>query len=212
VQTSLAFERRPKLRERILIQEAAIPRAVINLFKYLLKDRQLDNSMVMLGMGIDDAKGEVVFHDKRWQIKWPGLKKSGFRKMMFREFERVAQAHGGWYKRLKEFGDNLVSVHPLGACCMADDPQDGVVNQLGQVYDGQQGGYLDYSGQPAIHPGLYVADGSVVSTPLGVNPYMTIAALSERIAHHITANPAHAHLFQPASTNAGTAKTSNNRR
>ena len=79
---------------------------------------------------------------------------------------------------------------------MADSPDCGPVNQLGQVYDFAGGGYLDSAtGMPAVHQGLYVADGSVIPTSLGVNPYMTIGALSERIASHIIANPAHSHLF-----------------
>ena len=196
VQTSLIYERRPDLRHRILIQEAAVPRSVVGLFKFLLKDRELDNSMVMLGMGVDEAQGKLIWKDKRWQISWPGLKQSRFRKMMFLEFERLAHAHGGWYKRLKEFGDNLVSVHPLGACGMSDDPREGVVNHLGQVFDGRHGGCVDPHGQAEIHPGLYIADGSIMPTALGVNPMMTISALAERIAHHIAENPMHGEIFQ----------------
>ncbi len=75
-------------------------------------------------------------------------------------------------------------------------PACGPVNQLGQVYDYQAGGYQDpQTGLPAVHDGLYVADGSLMPTALGVNPYMTIGALSERIAQHIVNNPAHARLF-----------------
>ena len=193
IQTTLIYERRPKLQERILIQEAALPTAVTQLFKFLVRDRELDNSMVMLGMGHDEGQGQIVWKDQRWQVEWPGLKTSAYRQMMFREFERLARAHGGWYKRLKAFGDNLVTVHPLGGCGMSDDPQQGVVNHLGQVYDVGPG-RCNGDG-PAVHPGLYVADGSVFPTPIGVNPFMTIAAVAERTAHHITANPAHAHLF-----------------
>ncbi len=72
--------------------------------------------MVMLGMGHDEAKGRLVKKDGRWQIKWDGLKESQYRQMVFGEFERLAAAHGGKYKRLKAFGNNLVTVHPLGGC------------------------------------------------------------------------------------------------
>ena len=79
---------------------------------------------------------------------------------------------------------------------MSDAPECGAVNHLGQVYDFNRGGYLDpMTGMPSVHQGLYVADGSVIPTALGVNPYMTIGALSERIAQHIVANPAHSDLF-----------------
>ena len=149
--------------------------------------------MVMLGMGHDEAEGRVVWKDSRWQISWPGLKEGAYRQMVFREFERLAQAHLGRYKRLKAFGDNLVTVHPLGGCGMSDDPTQGVVNHLGQVYKGGCG--RDRFDQPEVHHGLYVADGSIIPTALGVNPYMTIGALAERVAHHIVFNPAHADLF-----------------
>jgi len=58
----------------------------------------------MLGMGHDDAIGKMVKENGRWQISWPGHKDGEYRQMVFQEFERLAQAHGGRYKRLKAFG------------------------------------------------------------------------------------------------------------
>ena len=198
VQTSLNYYNDMALHKRLLIQDAALPRAVGNLFTGLLKDGDLNNSMVMLGMGHDEAKGRLVKSNGRWQIKWEGLKESAYRKMVFKEFERLAAAHGGRYKRLKAFGDNLVTVHPLGGCGMSDSPHEGAVNHLGQVYDGSLGGgHQDcHTGQGAVHHGLYVADASVIPTALGVNPYMTIGALAERTAYHIVNNPNHGNLFK----------------
>ena len=60
---------------------------------------------------------------------------------------------------------NYVTVHPLGGCPMSDDPAAGVVDDAGKVH-----GY----------EGLYVLDGSIVPTAIGVNPSKTIAALAER--------------------------------
>ena len=196
VQTSLIYNRRPELRQRLMIQEAAVPRAVTKIFSLLLQDRDLDHSMIMLGMGHDGAEGKLIWKDDRWQIDWPDLRDSHYRKMVFHDFDELAQAHGGWYKRLRMFGDTLVSVHPLGGCGMSDDPSAGVVNDRGQVFDGRAG----YSGQgiadsPAVYPGLFVADGSVIPTSLGVNPLMTICAVSERIAEQIIADPHWANLF-----------------
>lgn len=201
VQTSLHYHKDRELKRRLLIQDAAIPRGVSNLFTALLADPPLDKSMVMLGMGHDSAEGRMVKKAGRWQIKWEGLKGSAYRKMVFGEFERLAAAHGGKYKRLKAFGDNLVTVHPLGGCGMSDDPLYGTTNHLGEVYDGSRGGSVGTNsacgpGSASVHQGLYVADGSVMSTALGVNPYMTIGALSERIVQHIVMNPAWAELFK----------------
>jgi cholesterol oxidase len=55
---------------------------------------------------------------------------------------------------------------------MADDPAAGVTDDRGRVH-----GY----------DGLYVLDGSIVPTSLGVNPSKTIAALAERGVEHLLA-------------------------
>ena len=62
------------------------------------------------------------------------------------------------------------TAHILGGCCMGESPARGVVSARGEVFN---------------YPGLYVADGSVVSSNLGVNPSLTITALSEYIMSHI---------------------------
>ncbi len=196
VQTSLNYKHRPVLEDRFLIQDAAIPRGAKNLFRTLLGDADMQNSAVMLGMGHDGAVGRVEVDEQgRATIRWPGLKDAPFRKDMWAEFERIARAEGGEYKRLAAFGDNLVSVHPLGGCALADDPIDGVVNAQGQVFDGTYGGFADANGAPAVHHGLYVADGSIIPSSLGCNPLMTISALSLRIADCILADPLHRDLF-----------------
>jgi cholesterol oxidase len=90
--------------------------------------------------------------------------------------QRVTSALGGEYIPNPIWNDltehNLATAHPLGGCVMADNPDRGVVNHKGQVFTGDPGG--------GIHEGLYVMDGSVVPTALGVNPLLTISALAER--------------------------------
>jgi cholesterol oxidase len=63
-----------------------------------------------------------------------------------------------------------ITVHPLGGCPMASSPQYGVVDAFGEVFG---------------HPGLYIADGSVMPGPVGPNPSLTIAALADRFADRI---------------------------
>lgn len=73
-----------------------------------------------------------------------------------------------------------VTAHPIGGCPMADDASDGVVDSFGRIFRGKTGN--------SIYPGLYVADGSIIPTSLGVNPSLTISALAFRIASHIEQN------------------------
>jgi hypothetical protein len=57
--------------------------------------------------------------------------------------------------------------HPLGGCRMAETPELGVTDDTGAVH-----GY----------DGLFCIDSSIIPTSLGVNPSLTIAAVSERAA------------------------------
>ena len=129
-------------------------------------------------------------------LKWEGALDSDYRKYIRSHFDKMGRALGGRYRYLKVFGDQLITVHPLGGCNMSDDPLCGVVNDRGQVFDGLQGGYDSPDGDgPAVHEGLYVADGAVIPLSLGANPLMTICALAERIADMICHEPAHADMF-----------------
>lgn len=72
--------------------------------------------------------------------------------------------------------------HPLGGCIMAASAEEGTVNEFGQPFD------TTGSDPAAVHPGLYVADGSIVPSALGVNPSLTISALALRIADKVYDN------------------------
>jgi hypothetical protein len=65
---------------------------------------------------------------------------------------------------------HLITAHPLGGCPMGDDYLQGAVDVYGRVF-GNDG---------TVHQGLYVTDGSVIPSALGVNPFLTISALTER--------------------------------
>jgi cholesterol oxidase len=58
-----------------------------------------------------------------------------------------------------------MTAHILGGCCIGDSPRTGVIDAYHRVYG---------------HPGLHVCDGSAVSANLGVNPSLTITAMTER--------------------------------
>ena len=55
---------------------------------------------------------------------------------------------------------------------MGDDYLQGAVDPFGRVF----------TGDGTVHQGLFVTDGSVIPSALGVNPFLTISALTERFA------------------------------
>ncbi len=66
------------------------------------------------------------------------------------------------------------SQHPLGTCRMGVAPGDSVVDPFGQAWDLKD---------------LYVADGSIIPTSLGVNPQLSIMTMAIRIAWHLRETP-----------------------
>jgi len=63
-----------------------------------------------------------------------------------------------------------MAFHPLGSARVANDPRRGVVDQDGQSFE---------------LPGLFVADGSILPTSIGVNSQLPIMAMATRIAHRL---------------------------
>jgi cholesterol oxidase len=135
----------------------------------LRERRSEQDALIYLLIGRDAADGRMRLSPlfRKFEIRWS---KAGSAQL-FADLETTA-------RELAEAADatpfyaleggplsTFTTVHPLGGCPMADDPADGVVDDLGRVH-----------GQP----GLYVLDGSIVPTSLGVNPSKTIAALAER--------------------------------
>ncbi len=74
------------------------------------------------------------------------------------------------------FGPNqhtLFSAHQMGGCAMGDDPDTAVVNSRGLHHD---------------YRNLWIVDGSVFPTSLGVNPQLSIYALARLFASAIAQN------------------------
>jgi cholesterol oxidase len=68
--------------------------------------------------------------------------------------------------------DAPTTAHILGGCCMGDSPANGVIGPDHQIFN---------------YPGLYVCDGSAISANLGVNPSLTITAMTELAMSKIAA-------------------------
>jgi cholesterol oxidase len=132
------------------------------------------SSLPLLAMGRDFASGTMSLTRKGYlDVDWTTDKSNAYFSRVRREVEQFAERMGAkkctdnplWYFR------RVITVHPLGGCPMAALPEDGVVSAT----DGEVFG----------HPGLHVADGSVMPSAIGPNPSLTIAAVSNRFADGI---------------------------
>ncbi len=81
--------------------------------------------------------------------------------------QKMAKAAGGTAMSMlpEILFDIPGTAHCLGGCVIADSPQNGVVDYRNRVF-----GYKN----------MYICDGSVIGANLGVNPSLTITALTER--------------------------------
>lgn len=134
------------------------------------------NTQTYLVMTHDDAAGRMYLQDDRLRIEWKDVGRQPIFQRVNNRLTEATEPLGGtqipnpiW---TDAFGHDLVTVHPLGGCILAEDAEHGVVNHKGQVFAKQQG--------QAVYENLYVADGSVIPRTLGVNPLLTISAVAER--------------------------------
>jgi cholesterol oxidase len=132
-------------------------------------------------MAQDNSGGTLRLDDLgKLQIDWPGAGGEPIFRQINAECLAHAKALGSTFigNPLWQLSPwkTLMTAHPLGGCPMGEDGSDGAVDHLGRVFRGAG---------PETQDGLYVADGSIVRTALGVNPFLTISALSERVADHI---------------------------
>jgi choline dehydrogenase-like flavoprotein len=93
------------------------------------------------------------------------------------------RAFGAYLDRLAsfDFGPNrgmVFSAHQMGTARMGADPADHPVDERGRVRADARG---------AVVPGLYVGDGSLFPTAIGVNPMITIMVLARRVARTVIA-------------------------
>lgn len=136
----------------------------------------LKNTQTFLVMSHDEANGKIFLSDDKIRIDWEGVGKQSHFERIDDYIGQATRALGGtkvhnpiWSNL---FQKDLVTVHPLGGCPMADNADNGVVNHKGQVFSQSQG--------TDVYQGLYVCDGSVIPRSLGVNPLLTISAIAER--------------------------------
>jgi choline dehydrogenase-like flavoprotein len=119
--------------------------------------RLTDNDARRLSFGIARA-AEIHFAAGATEV-YPNIGRIGVLK-----FDRLADFEA---TAIKPSELRLEAFHPMGSARIAADPAKGVCSPVGAV-----NGVDD----------LYVTDGSLFPTSVGVNPMMTIIAFSKRIA------------------------------
>ena len=156
------------------------------------------NMMCVVVQGKDAADGQFSLEGGRLRVKRPGGKK-------FREDEiyasidqtlerlaeqlRPAKSQASFLSPLVDatvpgMKPVVLTSHPLGGCLMGHSVATGVVDEWGRVY--RQANEQEKAKKGDLyHRGLYIADGSVVPTALGVNPSLTISAVALRAADKI---------------------------
>ncbi|TKK71851.1 GMC family oxidoreductase [Ilyomonas limi] len=134
-----------------------------------------NNMQTYLIMSHDDGNGEMNLKKGRLNIEWKDVGRQPIFEKASKAMEDATKALSGVYVKdvvwNKELNYKLITVHPLGGCCMGDSASTGVTNHIGNVFTGSNG---------TTHPGLHVLDGSIVPLPLGTNPLFTISAVTER--------------------------------
>jgi cholesterol oxidase len=143
-------------------------------------DGALNHTMLYLVMGHDNARGLILFEkpliepDGRIQISWDQAGQQQIFTRMNEEIRRNARALSASFISNPTWSffklRHLITAHPLGGCPMGDDYLEGAVDVYGRVF----------AGDGSVHQGLYVTDGSIIPSALGVNPFLTISALTER--------------------------------
>jgi cholesterol oxidase len=140
----------------------------------------MNHSMLYLVMGQDNARGTILFEaplterDGRIRVSWDQAGQQQIFTRMNAELRQHARALDASFISNPTWSTfklgHLVTAHPLGGCPMGDDHLQGAVDRFGRLF----------AGDGSVHTGLYVTDGSVVPSALGVNPLITISALTER--------------------------------
>lgn len=191
----------PEFLERSLcIEEGVIPSALAPMLPVLfLPNGRLAGALKSLISGVyegpfknlqtffsvshDSASGCLTMNDDGVVVNWPGVDQEPVYQRLHDALSKLVTEAGGSYVKNPlahtSAGHKPATAHPLGGCSVGDDASSGVVNHKGQVFDPSGG-----CASTEVHHGLYVIDGSVIPRSLGVNPLLTITALSERAMLH----------------------------
>src|SRR5215218_915179 len=145
-------------------------------------EERVSNILMLGGIGRDNSDARLVFDNNRKRLDlendYP---------LNQQIFEDIIETMKLYAKEIGKNGEKSLIIpfwdqtrktqfvlHPLGGCPMGRNAAEGVVDSMGRLFKGNSGVYDD----------LYVVDGSIIPSSLGVNPSLTIAALALRIAEN----------------------------
>ena len=128
---------------------------------------------------MQDVESEVAFELRRSPLRpWrkvlrsrsvPGKEAPSYLPVANDAARAFAESSGGTPLNLlvESAGGRSVTAHILGGAVIGSDRSSGVIDESHEVHG---------------HPGLFVADAAAIPVNLGVNPSLTITAMSERFA------------------------------
>ncbi|MFG2000770.1 GMC oxidoreductase [Spirillospora sp. NPDC048911] len=126
------------------------------------------SSLPLLGMGRDTADGVLRLKDGRLDARWTTETSELHFERLRKTMQSIAHVLGADYAdNPMWFRKRIITMHPLGGAPMGATPDEGVCDAFGEVFG---------------FPGLYIADGAAMPGPVGPNPSLTIAAMSDRMS------------------------------
>jgi cholesterol oxidase len=143
----------------------------------------IDDVFFFNAMGEDEANGTFSLRGDELDLSWPADKPIANQQCFSKVedmIQRLSRAMGATYTPLPTWEGlppvfnkkTLIVTHPLGGCRIGPTMAEGAVNDFGQVFDGGK----KTTDPVAVHPGLFVVDGSVIPGALAANPTLTISA------------------------------------
>lgn len=117
-----------------------------------------------------DKKGSVSFIDDNLKVNWDTSNTQKMRENADYFIKKMNRANGGTRAHLlfdNGFGANIC-YHPLGGCVLGE-----ATNEFGKLKN---------------HDHLFVLDGSLIPGTIGVNPFVTIVALTEYCIENLIQN------------------------
>jgi GMC oxidoreductase len=166
-----------------------------------ISEQDLNRVLLLAGMGTDTSDGTIKLQDS-WKndpnrdmnalnvldVQFDLNKLVPLFSKMINSMERISEHTGEngtssfstpLWDQNDVNGSSTIVLHNLGGCSMGIDRDHGVVDSFGKVYKGDGASLTD------SYLDLYVVDGAIVPTSLGVNSSLTISALAFRIAENI---------------------------